>query len=216
MQDDFLGIVKTKEFMDCFPTRQTSQKIFRHLKTWNTSNNILSNQLIKWSKVQMSKLQMPQPTILVDRSKLLEEVISQSMLVDRSKHENRLVIHSVETMCVEGFRDGSKSVARRKLFPSRSLWIEARRWIEAGFSKKPFPNQSLGIEASLIFFDFSKICQPTLSISHVVRTAWTIFWIPHSYLHLHALFLSAFPFRQFPLWPDAWKPKMIHGNYMGH
>ena len=56
MQDDLIGIVKTKEFPDYFPTS--------------------NHQLIKWSKVQMSKPQ--------------------------------IVIHSVETMYVEGFRGGSK------------------------------------------------------------------------------------------------------------
>ena len=36
-------------------------------------------------------------------------MLQPTILADRSKYEDRLVIHSVETMCVEGF----------------SMWIEA-------------------------------------------------------------------------------------------
>ena len=36
----------------------------------------------------------------------------------------QIVIHSVETICVEEFIGGSKQVARRKPLPSQSLWIE--------------------------------------------------------------------------------------------
>lgn len=65
MKEDLIVIFKMKYFMDCFPTNKTFTEFVMHHKNWYTCYHILHDQLIEQPKIQMDKLQMPQPIILV-------------------------------------------------------------------------------------------------------------------------------------------------------